>query len=147
MGTQGFNDRYEGFTAALREHGIEHPRNEVLDGGFSELQAYRVMRRQLDKNRSFSAVFAQSDEMALGVIAALEDEGLNVPLDVSVMGFDDMPGLSHQLTTIRQDIGLIAEHSLTLLQEAMDGKEARHIVVPAHLITRTSTMRLRSVPE
>ena len=49
------------------------------------------MRRALSEGQRFTAVFAFSDELALGAMAALYDEGIRVPKDVSVLGYDDLP--------------------------------------------------------
>ena len=91
----------------------------------------------------FSAVFAASDEMALGVLAALEDLGLNVPGDVSVVGFDDLPEVGEGLTTVRQDVGDIAARAVKLLKEGWRGEPLRSEVVPVKLIVRGTTARKR----
>ncbi len=107
------------------------------------LGAYRALRRALDAGRRFSAVFAASDEMAQGAVAALEDAGLGVPRDVSVVGFDDLPEFGEGLTTVRQDIGKVAETAVTLLKEGLAGKPVRHEVIPVQLVVRGTTARRR----
>ena len=134
-------DRLRGYRDAVADAGLSAP--ESLDGGFTVLGGYRALRRTLEAGVPFSAVFAASDEMARGAIAALSDAGLGVPRDVSVVGFDDLPEFGEGLTTVRQDIGRIAERAVTLLKEGLAGKPVRHVVVPVQLVVRGSTARRR----
>lgn len=143
LGGQAAFDRFRAFRDTLREAGVPLPESRVLDGGFSTLGAYRTLRRALERGERFSGVFAASDEMARGVVAALEDAGLRVPGDVSVVGFDDLPEFGEGLTTVRQDIGKIAETAATLLKEGLRGDPVRFEVVPVQLVVRGTTARKR----
>ncbi|WP_345800108.1 LacI family DNA-binding transcriptional regulator [Microbacterium sp. AZCO] len=92
-----------------------------------------------------TAIFAGNDEMALGVIHGLSTRGLEVPRDVSVVGFDDMPGSAHfmpPLTTVRQDFERIGEAVLGQILLALDDRPARSISLPTELIVRASTSRV-----
>lgn len=140
---QSEHERYSGYCAALKAAGITPERHFLLDGGFTALGAYRALRKAYEGGLRFSAVFAASDEMALGAIAALEDLGLSVPADVSVVGFDDLPELGVRLTTIRQDIPLIARSAVQLLKEALAGAASQHCKLPVQLIVRNTTARRR----
>ncbi len=139
--SQASFDRYEGLRAVLGEAGLEFSKDYLLDGEFTSLGAYRSLRKAYEKGLRFSAVFAASDEMALGVIAALEDVGLRVPADVSVVGFDDLPGVADKLTTVRQDIAQIAAATVNLLQEGLRGEPIRHQIMPVQLVVRNTTWR------
>ena len=141
--SQASFDRYEGFKRVLGEAGLEFPEGNLLDGEFTSLGAYRALRKAYERGLRFSAVFAASDEMALGVIAALEDVGLRAPADVSVVGFDDLPGVAPNLTTVRQDIAQIAAASVTLLQEGLRGEPVRSQVMPVQLVVRGTSSRKR----
>ena len=143
MQGQGEYDRYQGYKAALSQAGVAQQRNLMLDGEFTPLGAYRAVRRALEAGIHFSAVFAASDEMANGTIAALNDLGLSVPADVSVVGFDDLPELGERLTTVKQDISLIAQTAVALLKEGLRGEAVRHEVVPVRLIVRGTTAKRR----
>lgn len=134
-------DRRRGYRDALTEAGLCAP--EPLDGGFTVLGGYRALRRALAAGLHFSAVFAASDEMACGAIAALEDAGLGIPRDVSVVGFDDLPEFGERLTTVRQDIGRVADRAVALLKEGLQGEPVRHEVVPVQLVVRGTTARRR----
>lgn len=143
MSQQAFQDRFQGYRQALEEAGIQARRDLLLDGDFTTLGGYRATRRFLESGGRASAIFAASDEMALGAIAALEDLGHDVPLDVSVVGFDDLPELGRSLTTVRQDIRAIATTAVTLLKEAMHHAPARTVTVPVQLVARGTTARRR----
>ena len=134
-------DRFRGYRDVLADAGLAAL--NPLDGGFTVLGGYRAIRRALAAGAHFSAVFAASDEMARGAIAALEDAGLGVPRDVSVVGFDDLPEFGEGLTTVRQDIKRIAKTAMTLLQEGLAGRPVRHEAVPVQLVVRGSTARRR----
>ena len=136
-------DRLRGYRDVLSEHGLVAL--TPLNGGFTVLGAYRAVRQALAVGPSFSALFAASDEMAQGAMAALEDAGLKVPGDVSVVGFDDLPEFGEGLTTVRQDIARIAATAVTLLKEGLAGKPVRHEVVPVQLVVRGTTARRRSL--
>ncbi len=143
MNSQASFDRYEGFKEVLGEAGLEFSKDHLLDGEFTSLGAYRALRKAFERGLRFSAVFTASDEMALGVIAALEDVGLRVPVDVSVVGFDDLPGVADKLTTVRQDIRQIAAAAVTLLQEGLRGEPVRSETLPVQLVVRSTTSRKR----
>ncbi len=74
--------------------------------------------RELLRHRDFTAIFAANDQMALGLIHAFREAGLDVPGDISVVGFDDIPEAAHfwpPLTTIRQDFAEIGRRSVAML--------------------------------
>lgn len=143
MQGQGEHDRYQGYKTALSKAGIEIDRSLLLDGEFTSLGGYRAVRKAIEENLNFSAIFAASDEMAIGGIAALHDMGLSVPADISVIGFDDLPEIGERLSTIRQDIALIAQTATGLLKEGLAGEKVRHVKVPIQLIVRGTTARKR----
>jgi LacI family transcriptional regulator len=102
----------------------------------STLCGYRTAMRHKDRLAAADCLFCDTDEHALGAAAALRDLGLRIPQDISVAGFDDLPGLSRHLTTIRQDFAEIARATMLLREEAILDAPARKIVVPVQLIVR-----------
>jgi len=114
---------------------------------------YRVTRRLLAKHEPFSAIFAFNDISAIGAIRALRENGLRVPEDVSVVGFDDIQSAAYQnpgLTTVRQplsEMGKIAAETV-LRRIARDSTEQRadhprQITVEPELVIRESTGKAR----
>ena len=95
-----------------------------------------------------TAVFAMSDTVAMGAIRALEDMGLRVPQDVSVIGFDGIEMGKYfipRLTTIEQPVPDIARESVKVLLDMMEkGGESRHVTVDATLRIRESTAQARA---
>lgn len=133
------NARLAAYRAAVREAGLEEDGRLVLDGGFTDLGAYRAVRRALEGGLAFTAVAAASDEMAVGAVAALDDLGLGVPRDVSVTGFDDLP-LAREgrppLTTVRQPIRELGGRAAAMLLERLAGRPAEPVVLPTELVVR-----------
>jgi DNA-binding LacI/PurR family transcriptional regulator len=79
--------------------------------------------RELTRNRDFTAVFSSNDQMALGLIHAFRSAGLEVPGDVSIVGFDDIPEAAHfwpPLTTVRQDFEELGRRCVARLLGAVD---------------------------
>ena len=128
---------------------LELPDELILDGQFTQLGAYRAMQRALSQKLEFSALACASDEMALGVVAALEDASLNVPNDISVTGFDDLPLDDNMngvpLTTVHQPMRLIGHTAAQLMLELLEGAAPRGVLLPVHLVTRASTAALRQI--
>lgn len=140
---QGELDRYAGYKEALAQEKLELKRSFLLNGRYTTLGAYRAVRKVVEAELEFTAIFAASDEMAVGAIAALEDCGLKVPFDVSVVGFDDLPEVGEHLTTIRQDLSQIAASTVALLKEGLSKQAINHFVIPVELIVRGTTARRR----
>jgi len=101
---------------------------------------------ELLKFRDFTAVFAGNDQMALGFIHACRDLGLDVPGDISVVGFDDIPEAAHfypPLTTVRQDFAEVGRRAVAFLLAELDGSEhSTDAAIPPELVLRASTARL-----
>jgi LacI family repressor for deo operon, udp, cdd, tsx, nupC, and nupG len=97
--------RKQGYTQALQAAGVELDEGLVENGGFCIEGGEAAMTRLMNAASPPTAVFAMSDEMAMGAIKAARDAGLEIPADVSVIGVDDHE-LAHvlELTTIHQDV-------------------------------------------
>ncbi|GAB5491171.1 MAG: LacI family DNA-binding transcriptional regulator [Phototrophicaceae bacterium] len=98
-------DRDLGYKLALAEYGIPLDENLIVFADFSESQAYQVTQDLLKQRPT--AIFVQSDWMAIGVIRAIQDAGLRIPEDIAIVSFDDLPIATRDkphLSTIRQPI-------------------------------------------
>jgi LacI family transcriptional regulator len=136
-------DRLTGVEAALVEFGMTLDDIEVQAGLFHENFGHEEGRALLRRRRDFTAVFAGADVIAAGFYLALEEAGLRVPQDVSVIGFDDSyhaKFMSPPLTTIRQEpdtMGeLAANHLLSLLTSPQTG--LLQSLVGTSLVVRSS---------
>ena len=138
--------RYEGCMDSLRRNGIEFDEERGYRGvRFSCQAGYEATQQMLAEGYAFTCLFAMADVMAIGAIRALYNNGLRVPQDVSVMGFDGLPlgaFLVPQLSTVIQSVKEIALRSVELLMEQIEhGGEAKHEWVPYALCQRESTRR------
>ena len=106
---------------------------------------YRPMKALLERSRDFTAVFCFNDIAAIGAIRALKDAGLNVPEDVSVVGFDDIQSAAlstPSLTTVRQPLMEMGRRGAQLLLERIAHRErefAVEITMAPELVVREST--------
>jgi LacI family transcriptional regulator len=137
--------RLEGFYEALDSAGIDRDAKKIVDvQQYTPESGMYAMRELLLRTRDFSAVFVSSDELAIGAVRALLDEGLRLPEDVSVIGFDDIDIASYfypRLTTIRQPLLEIGAQSALILHHLITGQKDSelNIVLPHNLIIREST--------
>jgi DNA-binding LacI/PurR family transcriptional regulator len=115
----------------------------VLVGDWSPASGYRV-GLQLAGDLEVTAIFVANDQMALGVLRALHERGREIPREVSVVGFDDIPEAQYftpPLTTVRQDFGEMGRSSLRLLLELMHdtGQPPQRVTIAPELVVRRST--------
>ena len=135
-------ERSLGFRAAMAEAGIAAADELVRLGRYSRAFGRTAMLDLLDNGAPPTAVFAGSDYIAIGVIEAARERRLQVPRDLSLVGFDDMPFaefLAPGLTTIRQPTGDLGRAGLTtLLSLLADRQPPRLTRLPVTLVDRQS---------
>jgi DNA-binding LacI/PurR family transcriptional regulator len=107
---------------------------------------YPFTKQLLARQKPFTALFAYNDISAIGAIRALQEQGLRVPQDVSVMGFDDIPGAafhSPSLTTVRQPLNRMGEVAAQTLLERIEAKKdyIPEIAIEPELVIRESTAK------
>jgi DNA-binding LacI/PurR family transcriptional regulator len=98
--------------------------------------------RELLRVRDFTAIFAANDQMALGLMHAIRDGGLDVPRDISIVGFDDIPDSAHfwpPLTTVRQDFAELGRRCMALLLGGLEAGEEYSGSIQPNLVVRGST--------
>jgi DNA-binding LacI/PurR family transcriptional regulator len=137
-------DRTEGYQRALREAGIPIDETMIVEGDWSATSGQSALLSFVEQGRAPTAVFAQNDRMAMGVLHAARDVNLKVPTQLAVIGVDDMPLASYfdpPLTTMRQDMPLIGQKATRMLLDIIENKQtpARHLKLPAQLVVRHST--------
>ena len=134
--------REKGYRESLAAHGIPVDPELIGEGNFAPQDAQRIVADWLARGLHFDAVFAGDDEAATGALMAVRQAGLNVPDDLAVVGFDDLPyasALTPPLTTVRiplETIGLLAGQQLVSLIQT--GKAEPHILLPNELVIRQS---------
>jgi DNA-binding LacI/PurR family transcriptional regulator len=110
---------------------------------------YPFAKQLLSKQKPFTALFAYNDMSAIGAIRAIQEQGMRVPQDISVMGFDDIPGAafhSPSLTTVRQPLHRMGEVAAQSLLERIEGKKdyPAEIAIEPELVVRESTAQVAS---
>lgn len=140
--------RLDGCMAAFRELGLRFdPQKDYITGRFSYADGSRAAQYLMDQRRSFTAIFAMADVLAIGAIRALQDRGLRVPEDVSVMGFDGLTignYFSPRLSTVRQSVTALAQTSIALLKAGLEGQPACHKTIEPELEQKESTKKYRA---
>jgi LacI family transcriptional regulator len=105
---------------------------------------YPFAKQLLAREKQFTALFAYNDISAIGAIRAIQERGLRVPQDISVVGFDDIPGAgfySPSLTTVRQPLNRMGEVAAQSLLDRIEGKKEylSEIAIEPELVVREST--------
>lgn len=141
--------RYTGCLQAFESNNIPFDSSLQYEASmFTIGDGYSSMKKLLERMPHITAVFAMSDVMALGAVRAIKDAGLNVPRDISVVGFDGIElseYLYPSLTTIKQDKETIARRSVEILLANIGKKQpAVHEIVPFAVIVGESTSQTLS---
>ena len=133
--------RAAGWRAALIDAGLEPDADLEVHGNFDMAGGRESMRVLLERGTGVTAVFAASDEMAMGAILALRDAGLDVPGDVSVIGVDGHDlGELVGLTTMAQEADAQGAAAAQLVLDMISGlTPPSSVVYPTVLVERTST--------
>jgi LacI family transcriptional regulator len=138
--------RFEGYQAALKEAGIARDAELVQQGYFTYRSGLEAVEKLLSLRKPPTAIFASNDDMAAAAVSVAHRRGLRVPLDLSIVGFDDTSAATTvwpELTTVRQPISSMADSAIDILLRAIrrNGNETRVVVdqVVAHqLVMRGS---------
>ena len=138
------HERFAGYQDALLEAGLPLDDGIVVEGDFLEARGHAAAAELLSLGKPPTAIFASSDVAALGVLAAARDAGLQVPRDLSVLGFDDIVEASYlgaALSTVRQplrEMGRMAvQRLMSLLADPL--QPAVRTVMDTELVIRQTT--------
>ena len=114
-------DRFEGYKQALAEAGIAYDPELVSDGDYTAESGVKAVERWMARGARFTAIFAANDMTAFGARLALHQHGVDVPREVSIVGFDDQAEAAFTtppLTTVRQparEMGILASRAILAL--------------------------------
>lgn len=136
-------NRYAGYMSGLSNHGLTMNEKLVFRGDYSFESGAKGADYFLSLKKPPSAIMCANDAMAIATIRQALQRGFNVPDDISVMGFDDIPVASQihpTLTTLAAPIDKITETAFNMLISLMNGEksESKHIALSAELVTRGS---------
>ncbi len=128
--TQSASDRLMGYKEALLKAGIEIRPDYIQEGDFSRLSARIAAEKLIKLSDRPTAIFVASDEMAVEVLFTLREHGINVPRDISIVGFDDNPVAVQApvaLTTVKQPLLEMAREAVEELHRIIENRKGRHI--------------------
>ncbi len=137
-------DRLDGFSGELDAHGVKLREDDVVEAAFTREGGYEAMDRILTRPRKKwpTCVFAVTDVMAIGALAALRDAGVSVPGEISVAGFDDIPvvrDLTPALTTVALPLERLGERAMDLAIKESPGTRPRVVRMSGEVVLRSST--------
>jgi len=144
-GTKGSPDseeRFHFFKLALKKHGLKISEDLIAYGDFNEKLGFHVMKKLVNLPSKPTAVFCANDLMAIGAVSAVREKGLNVPEDISIVGFDDIDiaqFISPPLTTVKQNLFEIGKTAIEILVKQIENPSAKltQINLQPELIIRT----------
>ena len=136
-------DRMSGYRETLATHDIPYDEALVRYGDFNPESGYQQMKDMLLREPLPSAVFVASDVVAIGAKAAIVEAGFNIPGDVAMVGFDDIPlarYLDPPLTTVRLPASELATRASQVLIQLIQGKKPKKklVLLDSQLIVRRS---------
>ncbi len=143
-------ERRRGYAEVMAERGL--PREGlVARGDYTERGGFEAARKLLALPKRPTAIFAANDQSALGALSAAQAAGLRVPRDLSLVGFDDVPGAAQAqpaLTTVRQPMEQMGRAAVNTLLALLAGLPAPSPVItfPTELVVRASTAAPRAAP-
>jgi LacI family transcriptional regulator len=136
-------DRQQGFRRALKDAGIAVSERMIISSGIGVDQGWETASKLMSLKQSPTAIFAVNDSLAIGAMSYLASIGMNVPGDMSVVGYNDIPFVKHlavPLTSVRVPFEQIAAAAIDLLESSTDLPAAMRVAAPT-LIPRRSTAR------
>jgi len=112
--------RRDAFLKVVYQNGLEVPKRFMLEGNFSDVVGYNLTKKLIPhiNDKEIEAIVCANDDTAIGAIKCLSDNGINVPKDVAVTGFDDAAaslGIANTLTTVYQPFDEMSQKAAELL--------------------------------
>jgi DNA-binding LacI/PurR family transcriptional regulator len=136
-----FFDRYRGYERAMLESRIPTSTSLQVDALNLEESGFQAVRELQARGVAFDAIVAASDLIAIGAVRALQESGVEVPRQVAVCGFDDIPAAvltNPPLTTVMQDTTRAGELLVETLLRQIAGETTGNVVIPTKLVIRKS---------
>lgn len=143
--------RYQGYCDALQEAGLSLDEQAIYSGTVDYEYGLTAAQQYIDRGRKQTAAFVTADVLSMGVIKGMNQHGVHIPADLSIVSFDDvyLAEMSYpSLTTIHQDINEKGRQAVQLVLEAAKSKEHQHreCILPLRLIERESVREWRDTP-
>ncbi|ACE84104.1 LacI family DNA-binding transcriptional regulator [Cellvibrio japonicus] len=137
-------DRLEGYKEALASAGIAFEKDLIAEGDFTMWSGLNAAFQFCNMKNRPTAIFSMNDEMAIGAMQTLKNQGIRIPEDMSVTGFDDIAYAKYSdpsLTTISQPAEEMGKMAMDMLLKVIEGEplSQRECVLPTEFIIRKST--------
>ncbi len=136
-------ERLAGYQTALRDHGLFVDPELIFKGDFFEESGYEATEKLLGLSKPPTAIFASNDVSAIGAMRAVDEAGYQVPKDISIIGFDDVPEATYvrpRLTTVRQPLREMGRIAARILMARIEDPTLppEQVELPTELIIRDS---------
>jgi DNA-binding LacI/PurR family transcriptional regulator len=137
-----------GYKNALLAAGLTPDDGLIRYADFDPQSGYIETKSLLESGHTFTAIFVASDNVAMGVKAALREAGLRIPEDISLVGFDDIPWAQYAdppLTTVHLQAQEMARRACLVLMDLLQGKEpaVKQQIIDTQLVVRKSCRKLQ----
>ncbi|MBZ0306483.1 MAG: substrate-binding domain-containing protein [Anaerolineae bacterium] len=138
--------RHQSWVDSMKQYGLSYQMS--VEGNWTAWGGYEGVMSLLSNGAKFTGLVIANDQMALGAIAALNEQGFRIPEDVSIVGFDDIPESAYflpALTTVHQDFAALGEQSVEYLVSLIKNPETpihQRVLYPK-LIVRNSTTSVK----
>jgi len=136
--------RYEGYIEGLEKHKCVQAKEFLVECNWSTESGFDATKKLIQqKEIQFDAIFALNDTIAFGAIQALQSHGLNVPDDISVVGYDNLPTsqlITPKLTSVRQDTQNAVKVLVQNILALTNGEKAESVILDTELIVRQSSV-------
>lgn len=136
-------DRLQGFNNAIEDYDLEKNEDWIMYGHFSQQSAYEAVGKMLKSSKKPTAIFCSDDYMAIGAMDRIKDEGLDIPDDIAVIGFDNIELAKYvkpSLTTIAQPLHKLGAEAGSIIFDIIDGDITAPVtkLLPVEIIERES---------
>lgn len=135
--------RFKAYQDALKDHDVSYDPHLVSGGNYTMASGYEAMKSLLHEKPT--AVFAIADMMAIGAMKAITDQGLSIPKDISVLGFDGLEVgkfLTPSLTSIEQPTRYMGDQAGQMLIDLLKEKVPKHIVLETKFVIGQTTQHI-----
>ncbi|MCM3634763.1 LacI family DNA-binding transcriptional regulator [Paenibacillus camelliae] len=143
------SSKLRAFKKTLKDAGLTVREEWILPDSFSIDSGRKQMEHLLSLKKQPTAVFCVNDFVAIGAIKTAIDHGVQVPEDMSIVGFDDIPLAHHfipEITTVSQEANELGRTAIQVLQRMMNQEKVKkHTVIEPKLMVRKSSASLRAI--
>ena len=148
-GNEVIDERLIAYQTYMQEKGL-FQESYIKIGGYTPKHGYRLMKELLELEDRPTAIFAANDSLAVGCYKAVQEKGLHIPEDISIIGFNDISMAKYMippLSTVHVYMKFMGEQAVTLLAERISTEReiSMHISIPAELVLRDSVGKNKAV--